>query len=252
MSEDLEHTDPWANLRQHTDARVGIGRAGNSIPVKQMLNFKLAHAHARDAVYSKLDNDLLDAQLQVLGLPVLHLESKAGYREQYLKRPDYGRVLSGKSVVELENFGDTLHDIVIIIADGLSANAVNQNAVKLLQQLLPMLQKAGFKAAPVCLVEHGRVAIGDDIAAVLKANLSVVLIGERPGLSAADSMGAYLTYAPVRGLTDEARNCVSNIRQGGLPHHEAVGKLYYLIQQAFRRKISGIMLKDDAANGYFP
>ncbi|RYY33913.1 MAG: ethanolamine ammonia-lyase subunit EutC [Sphingobacteriaceae bacterium] len=251
MSDELEKDDGWNALRKHTSARVGIGRAGNSIPVKQSLAFKLAHAHARDAVYSKLDSEQLTASLAQFNLPVLKIESQADYRELYLQRPDLGRFPDEASVQQLQiHTGQS--DVAIIIADGLSAYAVNSNAVAMLEILLPMLVSAKLTIAPIVLVEHGRVAIGDAVASILNAKLSLVLIGERPGLSSSDSMGAYLTYNPQPGLTDEARNCVSNIRPEGLPHNEAARKLYYLIQQAFRRKISGVTLKDDTEQGYFP
>ncbi|RVU01026.1 ethanolamine ammonia-lyase subunit EutC [Mucilaginibacter limnophilus] len=251
MSEEPEYHNAWKALRIHTRARIGIGRTGSGIPVKESLEFRLAHAHARDAVYSKLDTEKLTASLVQFKLPILHLESRANYRELYLQRPDLGRLLDDASAQQLQNHvGQT--DIAVIIADGLSAYAVNSNAVLLLEALLPMLTDAKLTVAPIALVEHGRVAVGDVVASILNAKLSLMLIGERPGLSSSDSMGAYLTYNPKPGLTDEARNCVSNIRPEGLPYDQAARKLYNLIQQAFRRKLSGVQLKDNTATGYFP
>jgi len=232
-------------LKQFTAARIGLGRAGSSIPVKQSLAFNLAHAHARDAVYSDLDAEKLAENLGEFDLPVLQLHSKAAYRGQYLQRPDLGRQLNTESAEILESH-KAAHDIVILIADGLSATAVNHNAIGLLKVLIPRLQLAGLKIAPVCLVKQGRVAIADDIAYVLQAKLSVILIGERPGLSAADSMGVYITYEPKPGLTDESRNCVSNIRPHGLSAKQASKKIFYLVQEAFKRKLSGVGLKDNA------
>ena len=232
-------------LKGFTAARIALGRAGASIPLKQSLAFNLAHAHARDAVYSELDADKLRGELKQFELPVLQLHSKAAYRGQYLQRPDLGRQVDDESASLLAEY-KTRNDIVIVIADGLSATAVNHNSVNLVKILIPQLQSAGLKIAPVCLVKQGRVAIADDIGSQLCSALSVILIGERPGLSAADSMGAYLTFGPKPGLTDESRNCISNIRVHGLSFKQASKKLFYLVQEAFRRKLSGVALKDNA------
>jgi ethanolamine ammonia-lyase small subunit len=245
MKNGLTQTDPLAYLREFTAARIAIGSVGNSIPLKQSLEFKLAHAHARDAVYSVLDIEGLLNNLKVFNLPILRLHSKATGRHKYLKRPDHGRQLNEESAAQLKDYR-TDADIVIIIADGLSATAVNENAFGLLEMLIPMLSAAKLKLAPLCLVEQGRVAIGDDIGHGLNARFSILLIGERPGLSSADSMGAYLTYNPQPGLTDESRNCISNIRPQGLTNKPAADKIFYLINEAFKRKLSGIGLKDNA------
>jgi ethanolamine ammonia-lyase small subunit len=237
---------PLKALQEFTSARIAIGRVGTSIPLKQSLEFKLAHAHARDAVYSELNINNLTALLKLFGLPVLHLQSRVGYREQYLQRPDMGRRLNEGSIDLLQQYRHTETDIAVIIADGLSATAVNQNSLGLLQILIPQLTATGFKLAPMSLVEQGRVAIGDDIGYGLNAKLSLVLIGERPGLSSADSLGVYLTYGPKPGLTDETRNCISNIRAGGLSYSKAAKKIFYLINEAFKRKLSGVTLKDNA------
>jgi ethanolamine ammonia-lyase small subunit len=232
-------------LQEFTSARIAIGRVGTSIPLKQSLEFKLAHAHARDAVYSELDINNLTDTLKQFDLPVLQLHSRVNDRRQYLQRPDLGRRLNDGSLdLLLDHRPET--DIAIILADGLSATAVNENAVGLIQALIPQLLAAGFKLAPISLVEQGRVAIGDDIGHGLKAKLSLVLIGERPGLSSADSLGAYLTYNPKPGLTDEMRNCISNIRPGGLIYKKAAKKIFYLVIEAFKRKLSGVDLKDNA------
>ena len=244
---DFTPTDnPFSVLKEFTAARIGLGRAGYSIPLKQSLEFKLAHAHARDAVYSELDVEGLTGQLAQFELPVLQLHSQAEYREQYLQRPDLGRQLDEKSGTELTVYNTAQTDIVIIIADGLSATAVNHNAVSLLKLLIPQLVAAGLKIAPLCLVKQGRVALADDIGHQLKAKLSLILIGERPGLSSADSMGAYLTFGPKPGLTDESRNCISNIRPHGLTFKPAAKKIFYLVQEALKRKLSGVALKDNA------
>jgi len=241
---EISRSDPLFSLREFTAARIAIGRVGNSIPVKQSLEFKLAHAHARDAVYSALDTEGLLTSLKAFNLPVLHLHSKAQSRHKYLKRPDLGRQLNEKSEEQLKDYRAGA-DIAIIIADGLSATAVNENAFGLLEILIPMLSAAKLKLGPLCLVEQGRVAIGDDIGHGLNAKFSILLIGERPGLSSADSMGAYLTYNPHPGLTDESRNCISNIRPQGLINKPAADKIFYLVNEAFRRKLSGVGLKDN-------
>jgi ethanolamine ammonia-lyase small subunit len=241
----INKADPLYFLKEFTAARIGIGSTGTSIPTKQSLEFKLAHAHARDAVYSVMDIGRLADDLAIFNRPVLQLHSRAANRAQYLQRPDMGRQADELSINRLADQLTGDH-VVIIIADGLSATAINYNALSLLKILIPKIHNAGLKLAPICLVQQGRVAIGDGIAAELQAKLSVVLIGERPGLSAADSMGAYLTYDPKPGLTDDSRNCISNIRPGGMDFNSAADKIFYLIQEAFSRKLSGVALKDNA------
>jgi len=245
MKKVIKSSEPLIALQEFTSARIAIGRTGTSIPLKQSLEFKLAHAHARDAVYSELDVNGLSESLKQFNLPITYLHSMACYREQYLQRPDLGRKLNEESIAELADRTQP-KDIAVIIADGLSASAININVVGLLKQLIPMLASANFKFADIVLVKQARVAIGDEIASGLKAKLSLVLIGERPGLSSADSIGAYLTYDPKPGLTDELRNCVSNIRPNGLSYKQASKKIFYLVQEAFKRKLSGVELKDNA------
>jgi ethanolamine ammonia-lyase small subunit len=134
--------------------------------------------------------------------------------------------------------------IAIVLADGLSATAVNHHAVPLLSQLIPLLQNINLRLLPVSLVQQGRVAIGDEIGRLQQATLVVVLIGERPGLSSPDSLGIYITYQPRVGLTDEARNCISNVRPEGLSYQAAADKLYWLIRESLRLRVSGVELKD--------
>ncbi|MBD1392146.1 ethanolamine ammonia-lyase subunit EutC [Mucilaginibacter glaciei] len=236
--------DPLSFLKEFTPARIAIGSTGNSIPTKQSLEFKLAHAHARDAVYSAMNNELLIDDLQQFKLPITQLRSQAVNRAQYLQRPDLGRLPDERSINQLADqiTGD---DVVIIIADGLSALAIHENVMPLLSLLIPKLQSAKLKVAPLCLVQQGRVAIADPIGDALNAKLSIILIGERPGLSAADSMGAYLTYNPKPGLKDNSRNCISNIRPGGFNYVAAADKIFYLVQEAFKRKLTGVELKDN-------
>lgn len=236
--------DPWASLRAFTGARIALGRTGTSVPLREALAFKLAHAHARDAVYSVLDTERMLGELAALGLPVHQASSQAQNRQEYLQRPDYGRQLAEESKAQLAANVDC--DVAIVLADGLSATAINTHAVPLLRLLLPELQAAGLHLGSLVLAEQARVALGDEIGHLLRARLVLVLIGERPGLSAPDSLGAYFTYGPRPGLTDEARNCVSNVRPAGLPYPAAAAKLGWLLREALRRQLSGVALKDQA------
>jgi len=238
-------SDSWESLKEFTAARIALGRVGDSIPLSESLEFKLAHAHARDAVYSELDRGALLNALAEFHLPLITVRSKAENRNQYLQRPDLGRIPDESSVKTLKDHASAF-DISVILADGLSAQAINSNVIPLLKILVPLLKEAGYKLAPLCLAEQARVALSDPIANGLGATLALILIGERPGLSSADSIGAYLTYQPKPGLTDESRNCVSNIRPQGLPFAAAAAKIFYLLQEAFRRKLSGVELKDNA------
>lgn len=233
---EIIQSDPWSSLRAYTTARIALGRTGTAIPLKEVLAFKMAHAHARDAVYSQLDIPSLQEQLQ----PEYILHSGAADRHEYLQRPNKGRQLAANTVIEASPA-----DVAFILVDGLSATAINVHAYGLLQELLPMLKAAGISVGPLCLVQQGRVAIGDELGVLLQVKATVVLIGERPGLSAADSMGAYLTFAPKPGTTDEARNCISNIRKEGLQYPMAAGKIFYLLQEALRLQLSGVELKDN-------
>lgn len=236
--------DAWQPLKKFTAARIALGSAGVAIPLKELLQFRLAHAHARDAVFSQLDETLLTQGLQQLQLPFYLLHSRAQSKDEYLQQPNWGRQLNDAARIQLQ-FNNPF-DIAIIIADGLSATAINHHAIPLLQLAVPLLQQAAFSMAPVSIVQHARVAIADEIAALLKAKFSIVLIGERPGLSSPDSLGVYLTYNPSVGLTDESRNCISNIRPEGMDYATAAAKILYLVKEAFRLQYSGVALKDNA------
>lgn len=237
--------DPWAGLQAFTAARIALGRTGTSEPLRAALAFRLAHAHARDAVYSGLDTDRLLAELAALGLPACPAHSQAPDRPQYLQRPDWGRRLDEASRQRLAGLGPGPCDAAVVLADGLSAAAANAHAVPLLRLLLPRLRAAGLRLGPLVLAEQARVALGDEAGQLLGARLVLVLIGERPGLSAPDSLGAYFTHGPRPGLTDEARNCVSNIRPEGLGYAAAADKLFFLLRESLRRGLSGVGLKDD-------
>jgi ethanolamine ammonia-lyase small subunit len=230
--------DPWHELKAFTAARIALGRTGTAMPLQEVLRFKLAHAHARDAVYSSLDIAALSGQSWETNL----LHSNAADREIYLQRPDKGRQLNENSRLSLT---PEHTDIGIILVDGLSATAVNHHAVPVLEYLYPMLQAKKISCARIQLVEQGRVAIGDEIGELLGVKLVLVLIGERPGLTSPDSLGTYLTWQPRPGLTDEARNCISNIRPEGLPYKLAAEKMFYLINEALRLQLTGVMLKDN-------
>ncbi|MGM9512506.1 ethanolamine ammonia-lyase subunit EutC [Larkinella sp. GY13] len=246
MSHLPDQPDPWAFLQSHTSARIARGRTGHSLPTRALLDFQLDHARARDAVYSELERDALLAQLQTVQLPVLPLHSRAADRQQYLQRPDLGRKLNEQSLLHLSGLEDlTGVDLSIVIVDGLSATAINRHAGAVVSRLAEEVRALGWSLAPLCLVEQGRVAIGDEIAHALKAETVVVLIGERPGLTSPDSMGAYLTFHPQPGLTDESRNCISNIRPEGFPYEAAVQKLLYLLTEMKTRRLSGVLLKDE-------
>jgi len=238
------------SLRDYTSARVALGRAGTSIATTDILDFQLAHARARDAVHAEFDVEAFARRLreelpslEKFHVPVVTLNSAAANREEYVRRPDLGRVLAEDSASRLKNCPC---DVVFIVADGLSAIAPELNAIPLLGAVLPRLFETGWTCGPVCVIEHARVAVGDQVGSLLGASLSVVLIGERPGLSSHDSLGAYITWQPQRGRSDAERNCISNIRDGGLSHAEAADRLLWYLNEARTRRLSGTSLKEEA------
>lgn len=237
--------DRFDTLRRFTAARIGLGRAGPGIATADHLAFRAAHALARDAVHMPLDLDALEKALQPLGLPVLRLESRAPDQQTYLTRPDLGRRLSDASAARLAE-GPSGADIAVLVAGGLSAFATASHAADLLALLVPALRGAGLSLAPLAIAPRGRVALGDEVGALLGARLVLVLIGERPGLTAPDSLGAYVTLGPRPGRTDADRNCISNIRPEGMPLPEAVRRIRWLINQALTRGLSGVGLKDES------
>lgn len=236
--------DPWHKFAALTPARIALGRSGASLPTSEVLKFELAHALARDAVHQPLDPAELAARWCAAGgLSLIEVRSRAGDRLTYLQRPDLGRRLDEASAASLSAHAGA-YDLAIVLADGLSAPAVQQHAIPLLKALLPLVDH--LKIAPLVVAIQGRVALGDEIGALLGARLMLILLGERPGLSAPDSLGAYLTYAPQVGRLDSARNCVSNIRNEGLPPAAAASKLAWLIDEALARQLTGVNLKDDS------
>jgi ethanolamine ammonia-lyase small subunit len=232
--------DEWHSLKAYTPARIALGRTGVSIPLKEILHLQLAHAHARDAVYAMLDIDGLYASLQTFNLHTYLLQTRSLTRKDYLKRPDHGRRLNDASAELLKEETNKHFDVAIVVADGLSSPAVNLHAFTVLQLLIPGLKQKGFSVAPLTIVKNGRVAVADEIGSLFHAKLSLILIGERPGLSSSTSMGAYITYRPKIGLTDEKRFCVSNIHANGLNYQLAVEKIFWLITESLRMKISGV------------
>jgi ethanolamine ammonia-lyase small subunit len=237
--------DAWADLRRLTAARIGLPRSGASLATGPLLEFRLAHARARDAVHAPLDAERLRAALAPLGLPVLAIGSAVRDRAQYLMRPDLGRQLAADSASLLESHAGGGDDVALVVSDGLSAHAVARHAQPLLAALLPRLRAADWRIAPVTIVRQGRVAIGDAVAELLEARAVVVLIGERPGISAPDSMGAYLTWQPGPRTTDADRNCISNIRPEGIDPTDAAVKVMQLLRAMRARQLSGVALKDE-------
>ena len=237
----------WRALRSFTEARIGLGRAGSALPIGEVLKFSMAHARARDAVTTRLDWGPIEKALSDLGLETLRIESAAPDRDTYLRRPDLGRQLSSASRQALAELGTSKPDLVILVGDGLSSTGVAANAVPVIEAFLPLARESGWSLAPVLLATQARVALGDDAGEMLGASAVAVLIGERPGLTSPDSLGAYLTWAPKVGRKDAERNCISNIRKGGLSAEEAAFKMHWLLREAFRRKLTGVELKDESS-----
>ena len=241
--------NPWLALRNLTPARIALGRTGTSLPTGAQLDFQFAHAQARDAVHLPFDHAGLREQLDARGRESLLVHSAASDRHQYLQRPDLGRRLDEASAQRLREHAQTNPggvDLAIVVADGLSALAVHRHTLPFLSRFEEQAAADGWRCAPVVLVEQGRVAVADEVGELLGARMTVMLIGERPGLSSPDSLGLYFTYAPKVGLTDAYRNCISNVRLEGLSYGMAAHRLLYLMREACRRQLSGVNLKDEA------
>jgi ethanolamine ammonia-lyase small subunit len=234
------------DLRGLTPARVGLGRAGASMPTKALLDFTLDHARARDAVHAAFDISAIISGLNDLGLEAFGVRSRARDRKEYLGRPDLGRTLDQASQHLLANRNGGPCRLAIVIGDGLSPAAVNAHAVQLIRSLVPQLAGDRIEIGHAVVATGARVALGDEIGAILGARMVAMLIGERPGLSAPDSLGAYLTFAPRPGRTDAERNCVSNIHGSGLGYDEAAFRIAWLIREGLAREITGVALKDES------
>lgn len=254
----LVHQDPWEKLRQFTDARIGLGRVGTSIPTSELLKFQLSHAQAMDAVHVPLDTEALISELALSDLikpllPAFRLHSNATNRMEYLQRPDFGRQLDDAFLYALQEFSidsemnEESYDLAIVIADGLSSYAITHHAKPFIEALLTLLNSDVTKEwnlAPLSIVEQARVAVGDDVGESLNAKEVLLLVGERPGLSSPDSMGLYLTWNPKRGMEDSLRNCISNVRPQGLNYPAAAHKCFYLLKESHRIELTGVGLKD--------
>lgn len=242
----IVENDPWQSLKQFTNARIALGRAGTSLPTKEILNFGYAHAMARDAVHIALDVTPLETDLHNLGLHSLLVCSSATDRHTFLLRPDLGRQLDDASRTLLQQYPlQKPIDLLLVVGDGLSSMAITRNAVPLIQEIIQQIPEQ-WNLGPIVIATQSRVALGDDIGALLNARMVAILIGERPGLSSPDSLGIYLTYNPNPGCTDADRNCISNIRPEGLSYKTAARKLVWLCKEALRIKATGVVLKDES------
>jgi ethanolamine ammonia-lyase small subunit len=235
----------WNSLRRLTAARIGLKRTGASLATGPLLDFQHAHARARDAVHAPLDAARLAADVDGFGLPVLEVASAVADQQHYLMRPDLGRRLAPHAEAMLTPYAGR-YDAAFVISGGLSARAVQTHAAPVLAAVLPALRADGCTIAPLVIVARGRVAIGDCVAAALHADCLAMLIGERPGLTAPDSMGAYLTWQPSARTTDAERNCISNIRPDGIGYADAGFKIVHILRAMRTRRLSGVQLKDDS------
>lgn len=236
--------DPWRQLRAYTNARIALGRVGSSLPTKEVLDFGMAHAMARDAVHTPLDTKHFCAELRESGFDPVCVKSAAPDRASYLLRPDLGRQLDEASSRRLQDLAHQKTELLLVVGDGLSSMAISNHARPVLQALRALMpQKHDF---PVIVATQARVALSDPIGELLRARIVVMLIGERPGLSSPDSLGIYITYEPKTGRQDSERNCISNVRPEGLNYAAAARKTLWLVNESLRLKLSGIGLKDQS------
>jgi ethanolamine ammonia-lyase small subunit len=248
MTDDAVTESPWGDWRSVTPARLALGRAGAGMPTDEVLRLGWAHAMARDAVHAALDVQALETALRRQQWNIVQVRSRAPDRTTYLRRPDLGRVLAPDDVQKLRARFDSMAiqpcDVCVVIGDGLSSLAVDRHAAPLLAALQPRLAELRF--APIVIATQARVALADEVAELSGARLSIMLIGERPGLSSSDSLGIYITHAPYRGRNDAGRNCISNVRPEGLSYETAAFKLSWLVREALRRGLTGVDLKDES------
>ncbi|MEP9350544.1 ethanolamine ammonia-lyase subunit EutC [Xanthobacter sp. KR7-225] len=238
--------DPWLSLARHTPARIALGRTGASLPTSEVLRFALAHAKARDAVHTPFDAEAVEAHVRGLGFDTVRVASAAPGRDAYLRRPDLGRSLAAESRERLAALDAPPADLAIVVADGLSSAAIHAHTVPFLAALKPWIAHEGWSLAPVAVASQARVALGDEVSALLNARACLLLVGERPGLSSPDSLGLYLTFAPRPGRSDAERNCISNVRPEGLSYELAAFKLAWHLKAALRRGLTGVDLKDES------
>ena len=236
-------SDDWDALTAATSARVALATTGRSIATRDHLAFQLAHAKARDAVGAPFDVPALVGQLRRGNRAPVAIRSRAPDRKAYLTRPDLGRFLDDDSASRLADLAGAF-DVVFVVADGLSASAATSGAKALLDAALPLFEADGLRVAPIVVAEGARVALGDAVARRIGAELAVIMLGERPGLSAADSLGLYVTWKPRGNHIDAERNCISNVRPGGLSYSDAAHALFRLCCEARRRQATGIALQD--------
>ncbi|XDD45552.1 ethanolamine ammonia-lyase subunit EutC [Leptospira sp. WS39.C2] len=240
----MSNLDLW---KQFTQARIGLKRFGGSISTKEMLQFRLDHAKAKDAVVQEPQWDAIQLGINQIsnqyGIPNFFVKSKISSKQEYLLRPDLGRRLSEESIHKL-NSQNKGYNLGLVCVDGLSAKAIDNHLLNFLDIFLKKIKTSKLKLAPLVYTQWGRVAIGDEISEILNTKLCLVIIGERPGLTSSDSLGLYLTYDPKVGNTDETRNCISNVRPLGLPIPDAVEKINYLINECLVQGQSGVLLKD--------
>jgi len=239
--------DPWESLKTWTEARIALGRVGTALPTNALLDFQLAYARARDAVGLACHFPVLEESLAVAGLQSLQVRSRVKSRDEYLRRPDLGRLLDPNSQAALAEHAMATGgvDIAMVAGDGLSSQAIDHQAHPMLEALVPLLKNAGYRLSPVILASQARVALSDEIGAAIRARIVIMLIGERPGLSSPDSLGIYLTFGPKRGRQNADRNCISNVRQGGMPFQEAAQRTLALVKGAILLGASGVSLKED-------
>lgn len=242
----------FEKYKSYTQARIGLGNKGAGLPTKEWLEFSYAHAAAVDAVRVVWDVEKARKEIAKLGVAVQVLSSRIHGREDYLLRPDLGRALDDASVAKLGKLGTANpSELLLLVTNGLSTFALDNHLVSFLKDFLPKLKAAGFFLAhnSIFLVPDARVGIMDALGEIMKPELGLVVVGERPGLTSPDSMGIYFSYKPRMGQTDANRNCISNIRPPhGLSYEVASFKAQYLIQNALRLKLSGVDLKDESGH----
>lgn len=245
---DIEKRDPWLTLSRLTAARIALGRAGGSVRTETLLDFRLAHARAKDAVELAFDSAALSQKLETAELEPFSLRTQAPDRRSFLLRPDLGRALHPESRAELAAMGASWgkRELCIVVSDGLSALAAERQVSPLLSALVPLLLAQGLTLYPIFIAPFARVKLADEIGELLGARFSLILLGERPGLSSPDSLGAYLTLEPSQARTDADRNCVSNIRAEGLPAADAARVIAELLSASARLGQSGVALKLNA------